>query len=576
MMKKFNNKKIILIFSVALLCICGFYVAGRVSAENEADIDPNTNKNASEIGKSDGTVALAPIGKDETVYVNLNSDGTVSQMNVVNHFLSQETGIYRDYGKYENVINLTNEVIPDLGEDFVEWEINNSSEDFYYQGQLQNGELPWNFKIDYQLEGRAVKAEDLAGAVGKLVITLSTEENKKADAYFRDNYMMQITVGLNMQTAKLLSAPGAVVMVAGHTKTLAFTCLPKAANTFVITAEVEDFEMESIDIAMMKAELSAYLDVEEMTTGFESLSGGMEELTDGTGQLKDGLSELSGGLTSLAEGLNQVSNGTPQLSEGMKQYQAGLDRFAKGLTSLETGSGQMKAGLQDFTGNGEQLLSGYQEIDAGFASLLSMKEEILAAANGMILSSDPQMVILGQSILAQMEGLDHLKSGLNTLNNNLELYVKGIEQASGQYQALDAGIAALPDGFTELSKGYLGLLEGNETIYSAVNELSKGLTDISTATADIPDQIEQLAVGQAAIKDGIDRAGNEIKEMAGAVSQPGVSQPVSFAAPGKAIPNSVQFVLRTPAIKTVSEQSETILKDEAKESFWDKLIELFR
>lgn len=591
-MKKMKNKVIVMIALIVLLCTSGFYVANRANASNgvsTADDASNIN-NDNTLGE-ENTVNVEDsavqayvtlpngnhlVNKDETVYVNLNYDGTVSKMNVVNFFKAEEAGIYQDYGNYVNIVNLTNDSKPQVEADSILWDLTNAEEDFYYQGQLNNGELPWAFTIEYKLNGEVVEASDLPGAVGELIITINVEENKAADEYFRQNYMMQITVPVNMQNSTLISAPGAVQMIAGHTKTLAFTVLPQTSNRFEIKAQVQDFTMDAMDIAMMKADLSSYMDVDEMTKGFGTMSEGMGDLAKGTVQLKDGITELSGGIDTLGSGLNKLSLGTPQLSEGMNQFGYGLNTFAGNLKGLSSGSSQMNEGMKGLAQNGKQLLSGYQDIEDGVSSLLSMKQELTALAGEMVKSTDPQTVLLAQAILGQLEGMSSLQTGLETLNTNLNQYTQGVEQAAGQYDTLNTGINALPEGFGKLTGGYQDIKSGNKAVYSAIDQFNKGLSDINLATAKIPEQVQQLADGQKDMKGGLDQAVEEIKALAGTTSGQDVIKAVSFTAPGKIIPNSVQFVLRTPAIEKISKSNESVETEVEKVSFWDKLINLFQ
>jgi len=581
-MKNRKNKVIIFTILAIVLGTSGFYVTNKVNAangentvngENTTDAT-NAVDTAKQAYENDSGVYLAD--KNETVYVNLNYDGTISKMNVVNYFKAQDLGIYQDYGNYENITNLTNDIEPVIEEDSIRWNIAGLNEDFYYQGQLGSGDLPWKFDIEYYLEGIAVNAQDLAGAAGELIIAINVEENLAAEEYFRQNYMMQITVPLNMQTATLISAPGAMQMIAGHTKTLAFTMLPQSEGHLKIIAKVQDFTMEAIDIAMMKADLSSYMDVDDMTKGFSSMAQGMEELKNGTIILKEGITELSGGIGLISSGLNNVSLGTPQLSEGMDQFDDGLATFKGSLEDLSTGSGQMKEGLQGISDNGEQFLTGYQGIEAGISSMLVMKQELQAMAGEMAKSTDSQTVMLAQTILGQLDGLTKLQTGLETLNTNFDLYTQGVEQAAGQYTALNTGISALPGGFGQLTGGYEEIKNGNNAVYSAVEQLNKGLTDISTSTTAIPDKVQLLADGQQEMKEGIDQAVGEIESLTKTDAGTAKLQPVSFVAPGKIVPNSVQFVLRTPAIEKVTRQI-TSAEIEVKEmGFWDKLFDLFR
>ena len=49
--------------------------------------------------------------KDENVYVNLNQDGSVSDIYVVNEYMLDEDCVIEDYGDYTNLKNLSSKII---------------------------------------------------------------------------------------------------------------------------------------------------------------------------------------------------------------------------------------------------------------------------------------------------------------------------------------------------------------------------------------------------------------------------------------------------------------------------------
>ena len=50
---------------------------------------------------------------------------------------------------------------------------------------------------------------------------------------------------------------------------------------------------------------------------------------------------------------------------------------------------------------------------------------------------------------------------------------------------------------------------------------------------------------------------------------------VSFVAPEKGLASSVQFVIRTPAIKVPEKEKEAPVQSIGKKSFWQKFVDLF-
>ncbi len=556
-MKKMKNKIICLLLVVLLIGVNVDHSIYSVNAANE------TNQ-------------IQQINKDETVYINLNHDGSILNMNVVNYIQTPQNGIYEDFGNYSEVKNLSGDKTPVISEDSVSWDLPQAMEGFYYQGTLKSGELPWNFNISYELDGKIVDAKALSGATGKLTLHIKADQNPLSQEFFRKNYMMQITVPLNMQNTTLICAPGAVQMIAGQTKNLNFTVLPNTSGDFAIEANVNDFSMAAMDITMMKADMTGLIDTQEMTDGFDQMSGGMEDLTDGTVKLKDGLSQLSDGIGQIADGMNELSKGTPQLSAGMDQFGKGLNTFGSNLTEVSKGSAAMNQGLKQLAQNGSKLTSGYQDLETGITSMLSMKKELSALATAMMQSGDPQTVQLAQAVLGQLQGLEGLQSGLDQLNQNLDGYMQGVKQTSKQYEKFNAGMQQLPGGFEQVSGGYNAIANGNKQVYSAVGKLSNGLSELDHSAAEIPGKTQQLIDGQEQMKDGVDQAVTEIKDLTGTSKDPAGVTVVSFAAPGKVTPDSVQFILRTAAIEKIDQQENTIPVQVEKEGFWKRLLDLFR
>jgi hypothetical protein len=136
-------------------------------------------------------------GKDEVIYAILASDGNVSSIYAVNHFAIAEAGSITDYGDYTSVKNLTDTTLMTQNGDAVSVQTN--AENFYYQGNMANTELPWIFDISYFLDGVKTAPQELAGKTGKIEIHITTQKNTALNSTFNENYMLQISITLDMQ-----------------------------------------------------------------------------------------------------------------------------------------------------------------------------------------------------------------------------------------------------------------------------------------------------------------------------------------------------------------------------------------
>ena len=99
--------------------------------------------------------------KDENVYVTLMEDGTVSNVYVVNEFTSTSDNEVMDYGKYSSVKNLTTDAEIQQNGDQVTVDVTKGK--FYYQGNMETKDIPWKISIGYTLDGKAIRASELAG-----------------------------------------------------------------------------------------------------------------------------------------------------------------------------------------------------------------------------------------------------------------------------------------------------------------------------------------------------------------------------------------------------------------------------
>lgn len=124
--------------------------------------------------------AAKNVKKSETVYVNLDPEGNVTNKVVTDwlHTDTPETYI-DDITNLENIQNVKSNIEPITNKDgSLRW--NMETTDLYYRGETK-GDLPVNFKISYYLDGKETTAEKIAGKSGqvKMVITMTNESSKE-------------------------------------------------------------------------------------------------------------------------------------------------------------------------------------------------------------------------------------------------------------------------------------------------------------------------------------------------------------------------------------------------------------
>ncbi len=330
--------------------------------------------------------------KEEVVYIMTEADGAVESANVVNIF---DGGNIIDYGDYSSVKMLTTTDQITQTDDKITF--TSTADKVYYQGTLENVEIPWNISIQYFLDGKEYHADEIAGKSGSLEIKISITQNSKCKTSFFDNYALQTTILLDTNLCNNIKSDGATIAEVGADKQLLYTILPGKGLDTSIYADVQNFEMDAISINGIKLNLNLEIDEEELTSkvqelmqATQKLNAGTSELYSGTESLRTGSNALDSGIVTLESGVNALDTGIKTLQTGMQSMQAGLNTLNNQSASLTNGSEQIRTAL-------ETIQDSLSDI-----SVSSDKLEELTSASGNVKS-----------------GINNLFEGISTLRANL-------------------------------------------------------------------------------------------------------------------------------------------------------------
>lgn len=154
-----------------------------------------------------------PSEKEEVIYINLDAGGKVKDVYAVNIF---GTGEITDYGDYSSVQMLNSTEPISQSDDKITFF---SEEDkAYYQGNLENVEIPWNISLRYYLDGIEHSADEIAGKSGKLEIRFQVTENPACSGTFFEDYALQASFTLDTEQCSDISAPDATIANVGSSK----------------------------------------------------------------------------------------------------------------------------------------------------------------------------------------------------------------------------------------------------------------------------------------------------------------------------------------------------------------------
>ncbi|MGN0240403.1 MAG: hypothetical protein ACI4CS_01835, partial [Candidatus Weimeria sp.] len=490
--------------------------------------------------------AAADTGKEENVYANLEEDGSVRGIYVVNSYdLDSDTEIV-DYGDYSSVKNLSSDEKINVSGDKITVAAEKGK--FYYQGNLTTKDLPWNITLHYYLDGKEVEASDLAGASGRLKITIGVSENSSVDSDFYDNYLLQAKVVLDTDKCSDITADGATVGNEGSDKDLVYNFFGSDSKEVEIDADVKDFEMDSITFTGVPLSLSIDkddLDLSDLYDKADSISSASEKLSDGADKLSSSVEKYTDGVSSAADG-------SAKLESGLSGLDSGISRLSSGASDLYSGTKKYTDSVSTYTKSVDSYVSGVEQI---YTSVSQSAEKLKALSQ----SDDPQTAAAAR---AQYQSLESLLSSLKKLTANdsaLTSAGDSLDSASGSLLSgaseVKSGAGSVSDGISEVKSGAGSLTDGLNTLDKSGSELDSGAESLASGA-------EKFSSKTSGLSDKVDEKTDElISKLSGSDYKP-----ESFVSTENTDVSRVQFVMKTDAVekpetkeKTTTEKKETLL-----------------
>ena len=196
-------------------------------------------------------------------------------------------------------------------------------------------------------------------------------------------------------------------------------------------------------------------------------------------------------------------------------------------------------GINDYTSAVNKITTGYASITGGAKDL----------ADGT--------ATLYQGTQELVKGTQSLKDGAGTLSAGTESLLNGaLSLQSGAGQLADNTLT-LQNGSKSLAEGAAALKDGTKEMKEGTKELSDGTDEFQSETADLDTKIS-------------DKISDTIDDMIGKDVET-----VSFVSEKNTNIESVLFVIKTPVIQKEEVKEETVT-EEKKETFWEKLVGLFK
>ncbi|MFA9397044.1 MAG: hypothetical protein ACERKV_02090 [Clostridiaceae bacterium] len=507
--------------------------------------------------------ANANVLKDETIYVNLDNRGNVTEQTVSSWLHSDETsGEIKDKSNLSDIINIKGDEVPVIDGDNITW--TTDSPDIYYKGATDK-KLPISTEVSYKLDGKSIEPSELAGKSGEVEISVKLTNNlsvtKEISGETRTIYTPFTTIvalDLPIDSFKNVEINSGKLISDGNNQVVTFVTVPglmesldldqdikdeyldlDMPDTLTIKADVENFELGSIvitgtpDIPNLD-EIDSASTIEELQSSMNDLKDASTKLKDATVQLADGATELNENMASLNTGLaalysgsTDLKNGTSDLQSGLTAANAGSDTLAAGMETIETKTnyvaesiGALKAGIDQANTGALKVKAGQDQLTAGLSDttgidkLIAGKEAELVGINALLagvtnlqsaLSAIDSISFLSPlvTLTTLSDGLTGINDGLVELQTSSNQLIAGLEQTKTGMLTASATSKALSDGLQEVIDGQTKLSENAALLQAGTNQLvAEGITPAKEGAADLAAGLDTASAGSKALTDG--------------------------------------------------------------------------
>ena len=411
------------------------------------------------------TTLAENVKKQETVYINLNSDGTVKKINVTDwlHTDTPQT-VIEDVSSLENITNVKTLTPADVRDDKIYWDMDTT--DLYYSGTTEKPS-PINISIRYYLDDVEMSADEIAGKSGNVKIQIDTSSALKKTVTIQgkscDIYCPLLLVGgmiLPEEHFSNIDIVNGTALSDGSKQVAFFTGVPGAdeslglsalnlsmlnsiaAESFTITATVTDFELGNIMFAAVP--LSAVGSI-------------------GTGSLPESVDDIKGVLSDF-EDVQTALNGL-DINKMVSVLYGDSNKFEELIGSVNTAVRLYK--------ENEKLLktvSTYMT-DENLQKLEKLANDLNATDLDAVSATlnDPAVAAL----LKVLPQLSSSLSEVSTLANDLNEVMPILQSLSNDMNdpEIKQSLENMPETLNEL-QGVLKAIDDNKEVLEMINDLS--------------------------------------------------------------------------------------------------------
>lgn len=472
------------------------------------------------------TLPVAAFTKDETVYTNAKSNGEQYQTIVTDHLINEEDEkLLKDMTNLLNIENTSgDEKFTQDGESLV-WEAD--SNDIYYKGETDQ-ELPVELNIKYELDGKEISSDEIAGKSGKVKITISFEN--------KEEHEVQINGKTEKMYTPFVVATGTYINN-DNNKNIEVTngkAIDDGSKTMVVGLTFPGMQ-ESLNIDKDTLEIPTSIEITMETTNFEMnniinyttpklIEDSELDIFSKLDDIYSKVETLQSASKQIEKGAKTLSDGTTTYVEKSEEFNQALNKFSDGVSSANTSYSSIDAGIKNLNSSVPDLTSGTK----------SLSDNLGAVNNGVKTMSD--------MLDGSQESMNNLKSGAQNISGGLTQlsaamkttdYTEKINKINSQIDANKKMITTLNTTKEQLSKVLEDTTLSEATAQAIKAQITANQSTIATLTADnaylnnmitslnasntqigkLKQQVDTLAQGAKDVSDGVNGLLDQVGEL---------------------------------------------------------------
>lgn len=472
------------------------------------------------------TLPVAAFTKDETVYTNAKSNGEQYQTIVTDHLINEEDEkLLKDMTNLLNIENTSgDEKFTQDGESLV-WEAD--SNDIYYKGETDQ-ELPVKLNIKYELDGKEISSDEIAGKSGKVKITISFENKEEHEVQINGKtekmytpFVVATGTYINNDNNKNIEVTngkaiddGSKTMVVG----LTFPGMQESLNidkdtleiptSIEITLETTNFEMNNIinyttpkliedsELDIFSKLDDIYSKVETLQSASKQIENGAKTLSDGTTTYVEKSEEFNQALNKFSDGVSSANTSYSSIDAGIKNLNSSVPDLTSGTKSLSDNLGAVNNGVKTMS----DMLDGSQE------SMNNLKNGAQNISGGLTqLSAAMKTTDYTEKINkinSQIDTNTKMSTTLTTTTEQLNKVLEDTTLSEATAQAIKAQITANQSTIATLKA---------DTVY--LNNMITSLNASNTQIGKLKQQVDTLAQGAKDVSDGVNGLLDQVGEL---------------------------------------------------------------